>query len=41
MPSRKYYPGNEDDDVDIYGNNAAFRCPVVNCGKVLEISTEN
>jgi predicted RNA-binding Zn-ribbon protein involved in translation (DUF1610 family) len=39
MPFKKYYPGNEDDEVAIYGNNAAFRCPVENCGKVFITNT--
>ncbi len=34
MPSKKYYPGNDHDEADIFGNNAAFLCHVENCGKV-------
>ena len=39
MPSRNYYPEDEHDEVDIHGNNAAFLCPVENCGKVFIVNT--
>ncbi|MDA8105140.1 MAG: hypothetical protein M0Z71_07120 [Nitrospiraceae bacterium] len=39
MPSRKYYPGDEHDEADIYGNNAAFCCPAESCGKVFITNT--
>ena len=39
MPSKNFYPGDLSDDVDIYGNNAAFRCPVMRCGKVFITNT--
>ncbi|MFX1563982.1 MAG: hypothetical protein ACFFDP_11825 [Promethearchaeota archaeon] len=39
MPSRTYYPGEAHDEVDIFGNNAAFLCPVANCGKVFITNT--
>ena len=39
MPSRTYYPGNDHDEADIFGNNAAFLCPVENCGKVFITNT--
>lgn len=39
MQSKKYYPANEHDEVEIYGNNAAFLCPVENCGKVFITNT--
>ena len=39
MPTKKYQQGNHYDEADIFGNNAAFLCPVENCGKVFITNT--
>jgi len=39
MPSKKYHCDDKYDEVDIHGNNAAFLCPVENCGKVFIVNT--
>ena len=39
MHSKTVDLDNLGDDEDMYGNNAAFRCPVVGCGKVFITNT--
>lgn len=39
MPSKKGSLDQLGDDEDMYGNNAAFRCPVAGCGKVFIANT--
>lgn len=39
MPSRKICLNTLGNDEDIFGNNAAFRCPVTGCGKVFITNT--
>jgi len=39
MPSKKVDLDTLGDDEDMYGNNAAFRCPRATCGKVFIANT--